>query len=117
MPLAQLFPRGMKVIRVLLILRRGISVLAVGLLIASFGASTFADDLYGRIRGVVNDSSGGAVANVQVTATNVDTGDAKTVTSGADGRFEFLQLAAPGNYAVQAEQKAFTPYSVDRIPQ
>src|SRR5260370_40742358 len=115
MPLAQLFPRGMKVIRVLLILRRGISVLAVGVLLASFGASTFADDLDGRSRGVVNDSSGGAVANVQVTATNVDTGVAKAVTSGADGSFEFLQLAAPGNYSVQAEQKGFKTYRVDAI--
>src|SRR6266851_4222604 len=68
MPLAQLFPKGIKMTRVLLILRRGISVLAVGLVIASFGTATFADDLYGRIRGVVNDSSGGAVADVQVTA-------------------------------------------------
>src|SRR6266436_8749224 len=116
MPLAQLFPRGIKVTRVLLILRRGISVLAVGLLIASFGTSTLADDLYGRIRGVVNDSSGGAVAGVQVTATNVDTGVAKAATSGADGSFEFLQLAAPGNYSVQAEQKGFKAYRADAIP-
>src|SRR5258708_12385935 len=97
MPLAQLFPKGIKMTRVLLILRRGISVLAVGLVIASFGTATFADDLYGRIRGVVNDSSGGAVADVQVTATNGDTGIAKTVTSVPDGGYEFLQFPAPGN--------------------
>jgi hypothetical protein len=115
MRLAQLFPRGIKVTGVLLILRRGISVLALGLLITSFGTSTLADDLYGRIRGVVNDSSGGAVAGVQVTATNVDTGVAKTATSGADGSFEFLQLPAPGNYSVQAEQKGFKTYRVDAI--
>ena len=71
----------------------GISVLAVALLSCSFGSRVFADDLYGRIRGVVKDSGGGAVAGVQVTATNVDTGVAKT-----DGSYEFLQLAAPGNY-------------------
>ena len=76
----------------------GISVLAVALLSCSFGSRVFADDLYGRIRGVVKDSGGGAVAGVQVTATNVDTGVAKTVASGADGSYEFLQLAAPGNY-------------------
>src|SRR5260370_39469002 len=115
MPLAQLFPKGIKMTRVLLILRRGISVLAVGLVIASFGTATFADDLYGRIRGVANDSSGGAVADVQVRATNVDTGVAKTVTSGADGSFEVLHLAAPGNYSVQAEQKGFKAYLVDAI--
>jgi sirohydrochlorin ferrochelatase len=114
-PLARLFPRGIKVTRVLLILRRGISALAVGLVIGSFGTSTFADDLYGRIRGVVSDSSGGTVAGVQVTATNVDTGIAKTVTSGADGSYEFLQLAAPGNYSVQAEQKGFKTYRVGAI--
>src|SRR5258708_6871838 len=101
--------------RVQLPLQHWISVLAVGLVIASFGTSTFADDLYGRIRGVVNDSSGGVVAGVQVTATNVDTGVAKTVTSGADGSFEFLQLAAPGNYSVRAEQKGFKAYRVDAI--
>src|SRR5260370_25038502 len=105
MPLGVIFPKCIKMIRVLLIVRRGNSVLAEGLVIASFGTATFADDLYGRIRGVVNDSSGGAVADVQVTATNVDTGVAKTVTSGADGSFEFLQLAAPGNYSAQVERK------------
>jgi hypothetical protein len=91
------------------------SVLVVGLLIASFGTPTFADDLYGRIRGVVSDASGGAVVGVQVTATNADTGVAKTVTSRADGSYEFLQLAAPGNYSVQAEQKGFKTYRVDAI--
>ena len=57
----------------------GISILAIALLISSFSTPTFADDLYGRIRGGVNDSSGAAVAGVQITATNVDTGVAKTV--------------------------------------
>src|SRR5258708_18918232 len=101
--------------RVGLLLQDWISVLAVGLVIASFGTYTFADDLYGRIRGVVNDSSGGVVAGVQVTATNVDTGVAKTVTSGADGSFEFLQLAAPGNYSAQVERKGFKTYRVGAI--
>jgi len=93
----------------------GNSILAMALLIASFSTPAFADDLYGRIRGVVNDSSGAAVAGVQVTATNVDTGVAKTVISGSDGSYEFLQLAAPGNYSVQAEQKGFKTYRVDAI--
>src|SRR5260370_18551403 len=101
--------------RVRLPLQHWISVLAVGLVIASFGTSTFADDLHGRIRGVVNDSSGGTVAGVQVTATNVESGGEKTVHSGADGSFEFLQLAAPGNYSVQAEQKGFKTYRVGAI--
>jgi hypothetical protein len=93
----------------------GISILAIALLISSFSTPTFADDLYGRIRGGVNDSSGAAVAGVQITATNVDTGVAKTVISGSDGGYEFLQLAAPGKYFVQAEQKGFKAYRVDAI--
>jgi len=107
---------GSKMTRVRLTLRHCISVLVMGLVFSSFGTSTFADDLYGRIRGVVKDASGAAVADVPVTATNVDTGVAKTITSGADGGFEFLQLAAPGNYSVQAEQKGFKTYRVDAIP-
>src|SRR5258708_4930993 len=98
-----------------LTVRRWVTVLVAGFVIASFGSSAFADDLYGRIRGVVSDSKGGAIVGVQVTATNLDTGIAKTVTSGADGSFEFLQLAAPATYSVQAEVKGFKTYHVDAI--
>ena len=43
------------------------------------------DELYGRIRGTVTDPSGAVVAGAKVTATNVETGSSKQVTSGADG--------------------------------
>jgi hypothetical protein len=76
----------------------------------------FADELYGRIRGTVTDPSGAAMVGVQVTATNVATGVSKTVTSGADGSYEVIQLPAPATYNVSARQSGFKSFAATNIP-
>jgi hypothetical protein len=78
--------------------------------------STRADNVYGSVRGTVADASGGVIADAKVTATNVATGLSTTVTSGVDGSYEFLQLPAPANYTVKAEQTGFRTFEAQGIP-
>ena len=53
----------------------------------------------GVIQGAVLDSTGAVVPGVNVEAVNLETNLTQTRTSGADGRFVFLQLP-PGRYKV-----------------
>ncbi|MEE8176499.1 MAG: carboxypeptidase-like regulatory domain-containing protein, partial [Acidobacteriota bacterium] len=58
------------------------------------------------VRGTVQDQAGTPIPGATVTANNLGTGQSRTVSSDAEGRFEILQLA-PGSYEVQASQSGF----------
>ncbi len=60
----------------------------------------------GALTGKVSDASGGVVANATVTATSVDSGQARTATTGADGIYKFDMLP-PGNYRIRFEAAGF----------
>ena len=85
---------------------------AIGILAASY---VRADDLYGRIRGTVSDPTGALVVGAQVTATNTETGISRQIVSGAEGNYEFLQLAAPATYRVSARQSGFKLFEAQNI--
>lgn len=68
------------------------------------------DQLYGSIRGVVTDASGGIVPGAKVTATNVETGVSRHLNSRSEGGFEFLNLLAPAVYNVSVEKSGFRRY-------
>jgi len=85
---------------------------AIGLLAVS---QIRADELYGKIRGTITDPTGAVIVGVQVTATNVETGISKKVSSGSDGNYEFLQLSAPATYKVSAHQSGFKLFEVKEI--
>jgi len=74
-----------------------------------------ADDVYGRIRGTVTDPSGAVIGGAKVTATNVDTGISRSVQSGSDGSYEFLQLTAPATYKVTVSQTGFSTFEAQNI--
>jgi hypothetical protein len=76
---------------------------SVPFLIAQSGA--------GQLSGKVTDASGNAVANVSVTATNVDTGQGRTATTGADGTYQFDQMPS-GNYRVKFEAAGFNTVEI-----
>jgi Carboxypeptidase regulatory-like domain len=65
----------------------------------------------GQLSGKVTDASGNAVANVTVTATNLDTGQARTATTGTDGTYNFDQLPS-GNYRVKFEAAGFNTVEI-----
>jgi hypothetical protein len=60
----------------------------------------------GVLTGKVTDASANAVASAAVTATNVDNGQARTATTGADGTYKF-DLLPSGIYRVKFEAAGF----------
>ena len=86
-------------------------MLAISLLVA-IGAR--ADELYGRVRGVVADATGAAMPGVQVKLTNAGTGISKEMVSGGDGSFLFVNLI-PGTYNLNASKSGFKLYEVKNI--
>src|SRR3984893_8475042 len=65
----------------------------------------------GALAGTVKDSSGAAIPNATVTAISVDTGQARTTITGADGTYKF-GLLPPGSYQVKVEAAGFGPAEV-----
>ena len=82
-------------------------ILCLGMALAT---PSRADQLYGTIRGTVTDQSGAVILGAVVTATNVNTGISRQVTSSADGGFEFLNMLAPASYNVSVEKSGFRKY-------
>lgn len=79
-------------------------VLAAGLmmpagLFAQGGEST-------QILGVVEDASGAAIPNVQVTIINTATGEQRQINTGESGNYVFTNIT-PGTYTVRAAKEGF----------
>jgi carboxypeptidase family protein len=60
----------------------------------------------GALSGTVTDQTGAVVPNAKVTASNRDTGQARTVTTRGDGSYQIPQLP-PGSYRVKFEAGGF----------
>src|ERR1017187_7539272 len=69
-------------------------------------ALLFAQPAAGTLTGKLTDTAGAVVANATVTATNIDNGQTRTATTGADGGYEFTMLPV-GNYRVKFEAAGF----------
>lgn len=65
----------------------------------------------GALTGTVTDPSGAVVPNVTVTAISLDTGQARTATTGTDGTYK-IGLLPPGNYRVTFEASGFKAVEV-----
>jgi hypothetical protein len=65
----------------------------------------------GTLTGTLTDPSGAVVANATVTVTNIDNGQTRTATTGADGGYQFTVLP-PGNYRVKFEAAGFKTLEV-----
>ena len=68
----------------------------------------------GALTGTVKDPSGGVIPNAAVTLTSLDTGQARTTRTGADGGYRFA-LLPPGNYRVLIEAGGFKPLDVPSV--
>jgi Carboxypeptidase regulatory-like domain len=90
-------------------------VLVLGLV---FGLLTVpsakADELYGRVRGVVSDPTGAVLPGAQLKLTNVGTGVAEESVSASDGGFAFINLK-PGQYSLIAKKTSFKTFQVSSI--
>lgn len=65
----------------------------------------------GTLAGKLTDPSGAVVANATVTLTNIDNGQTRTATTGADGGYRFTALAL-GNYRVKFDAAGFKPLEI-----
>ena len=88
-------------------------VFAVGFLLLS-GIHLDAQTSNGTILGNVEDSSGAAVANAEVTVTNQDTGVVRSTVSTAEGIYDVPSLP-PGKYAVEAKAVGFSPVQIKDV--
>ena len=71
-----------------------------------FNPSLVAQTTYGSISGSLTDSSGAAIADAQVTLTNIGTAEKRSQTSGPDGLYSFVNLI-PGRYRIEVEKTGF----------
>jgi Carboxypeptidase regulatory-like domain/TonB dependent receptor len=81
----------------------------VSILIVLVANPAFAD-VTGALTGVVRDPSQAVVAGAKVTITNTQTNLSESTTTGADGAYHFLALAA-GTYKISVNAPGFRPYS------
>jgi hypothetical protein len=95
--------------------RRGVLGLAFSVCLSSALALSAAAQTVdtGVLTGTVTDASGAVVANVTVTATSIDTGQTRSVTTGADGSFRFD--APRGGYRLRFEAAGFTTSEVASV--
>ncbi|MBV8728933.1 MAG: carboxypeptidase regulatory-like domain-containing protein [Acidobacteriia bacterium] len=68
----------------------------------------------GALTGTVTDPSSAVVPNVTVTLTNNDTGQVRTITTGADGAYRFA-LIPPGTYKVRFSAGGFKVAEVPSV--
>jgi hypothetical protein len=79
------------------------------LLVQIFSTAAFAQNDVGSIVGFVTDQSGAVVPKVKVTATNEGTGEARTVTSDAQGHYTLPNLS-PAIYTLTAAGSGFEKF-------
>jgi outer membrane receptor protein involved in Fe transport len=77
------------------------------LLFALIPTCVMAQDVTGKIAGVITDPTGGAIPNAKVTATNAATGASKQSVTDNTGSYQITELP-PGNYQVEAEAPGFS---------
>jgi Carboxypeptidase regulatory-like domain len=68
----------------------------------------------GRIRGTISDPSGASVAAATVTLVNEATGFTRTVQSGANGEYIFIEVSV-GSYEIDVTQAGFKKYQRKRV--
>jgi hypothetical protein len=83
----------------------------IGLMVSMLSALFAQAQAAGTLAGKVTDPSGAVVANATVTATNIDNGQTRTATTGADGGYQ-LTMLPPGSYRVKFEAAGFKPLEI-----
>ena len=86
--------------------RTGIAGISFLLCTMAFASSSFAQLPTATILGVVKDATGAVVPGAKLVARHLETGQARTTTSAADGSYRFPALPV-GGYEVRAEQPGF----------
>src|SRR5580765_1614996 len=84
------------------------------LALVTFATALNAQERFGGLSGTVTDSSRLAVPGATVTATNKTTGAARSVVTGVDGTYRFVDLV-PGRYTVSVELQGFQKVTAEDV--
>jgi hypothetical protein len=84
------------------------------ILSASLAPFAAAQTTYGSITGFVQDSAGAALADAQVTLTNLGTSEKRTQITGSDGLYSFVNLI-PGQYRIDVEKQGFKHFTRSNV--
>jgi hypothetical protein len=87
-----------------------LSFLAAG----PFSPPVLAQTTYGAVTGTVTDPSGAAVAEADVTLTNVGTAEKRVQPTGPDGLYNFVNLI-PGKYKIEVEKAGFKRSTIPAV--
>ncbi len=79
-----------------------------------FAALCLGQTFYGSMVGSVNDASGSAVPQANVTLTNLGTAERKNSVTDASGNYQFVNLV-PGQYKIEVEKPGFRRFARDPI--
>lgn len=77
-------------------------------------ANGAAQQVDGRIHGLILDSSGAVVSGVEVEVRRIETGATRYATSSANGRYNVPALS-PGSYSISVSAEGFRPVSNEAI--
>jgi hypothetical protein len=94
--------------------KASVGALTVVVLALVFSVSTVAQSTTGTLRGQVLDPTGAAVANSQVTATNMETGVSIKIATTSAGTYSFPSVL-PGRYTVTVETSGFKKYVKNEV--
>jgi Carboxypeptidase regulatory-like domain len=101
--------------RGLLITGLSVSAVVLGMTLSAIvGQTAKADELYGRVRGIVSDSTGAVVSGAEVKITNKGTGVSRDARTDQNGAYEFVNLPV-GIYSVSVNRTGFRTVVVDNI--
>jgi Carboxypeptidase regulatory-like domain/TonB dependent receptor len=88
----------------------GLAVCLYFICVAVFSPPLLAQSTFGSIVGAVTDSSGAAIADAQLTVTNLGTSEKRTQNTGSDGLYSFVNLF-PGRYKIDVEKTGFKRFT------
>src|SRR5689334_9493089 len=100
--------RNEKIIRRGIRLTRPLAIAGLALMLSGLVQTnvSFGQLPTATILGTIKDTSGAMVPGANITARNVETGQVRTVLSGADGAYRFSALPV-GTYEVRVEHSGF----------
>ena len=84
------------------------------MMVILMGASAWAQQITGSIRGIVTDPSGAVVQGASISAKQTETALTRAATTSRDGEYVLLELPV-GHYQLQVEAKSFQTYIQDGI--
>ena len=91
-------------------MRKQIYIATVVVCVLFVAAQTHAQNIFGSIVGTVTDPSGAVLPGATVTATDLGTGQKRTVSAGAQGNYSILSLPR-GQYTVDIDATGFKHFS------